>query len=105
MGGDSTVVETVDIAAPEDERTPVVMSRCAPRSLKRQRNVAAPVYQRHIGRVKTKKPAASAAEHKSSGMKLVEKYRPRMSRLTDGARQKLMTRGLQIIRLGHSSNG
>jgi len=30
-------------------------------------------------------------------MKLVEKYRPRISRLTDTERQRLMARGLQII--------
>jgi hypothetical protein len=28
---------------------------------------------------------------------MVEKYRPRMSRLTDTERQKLMARGLQMI--------
>jgi hypothetical protein len=28
---------------------------------------------------------------------MVEKYRPRMSRLSDTERQKLMTRGLQMI--------
>ena len=48
-----------------------------------------------IGPVKRKQPAG--AEHKTSGMKLVEKYRPRMSKLTDAERQKLMARGLQII--------
>ena len=37
------------------------------------------------------------AEPKTSGMRIVEKYRPRMSRLTDTERQKLMARGLQII--------
>ena len=37
------------------------------------------------------------AEPKSSGTKLVEKHRPRMSRLTDAERQRLMARGLQII--------
>ena len=47
--------------------------------------------------VKAKKPTASDSQHKSSGMKMVEKYRPRMSRLTDTERQKLMTRGLQLI--------
>ena len=46
-----------------------------------------------IRRMKPKKPM----EPKTSGMKLVEKYRPRMSRLTDAQRQKLMARGLQII--------
>jgi len=30
-------------------------------------------------------------------MKLVEKYRPRMSQLTDNERQKLMARGLQLL--------
>lgn len=53
--------------------------------------------QCHIGRVKTKKAAMSDAESKTSGMKLVEKYRQRMSRLTDAERQKLTARGLQII--------
>jgi hypothetical protein len=47
--------------------------------------------------VKTKKPTASAARQKTTGMKLVEKYRPRMSRLTDAQRQVLLARGLQII--------
>ena len=36
-------------------------------------------------------------EVKSTGVKMVEKYRPRMSRLTDAERQRLMERGLQII--------
>ena len=40
---------------------------------------------------------ASDDRPKSPGMKLVEKYRPRMSRLSDTERQKLMTRGLQMI--------
>ena len=30
-------------------------------------------------------------------MKLAEKYRARMSRLSDAERQKLMARGLQIV--------
>jgi hypothetical protein len=47
--------------------------------------------------MKIKKPATSRSQHKSSGTKLVEKYRPRMSRLTAAERQKLMSRGLQII--------
>ncbi len=47
--------------------------------------------------MKTKKSAASESQSKSSGVKLVEKYRPRMSRLSDVERQKLMARGLQII--------
>ncbi|MBI4661751.1 MAG: hypothetical protein HY735_23255 [Verrucomicrobia bacterium] len=47
--------------------------------------------------MKTKKPVTSKAEPKTSGIKPVEKYRPRMSRLTDIKRQKLMARGLQII--------
>ena len=38
-----------------------------------------------------------AAEEKTTGMKMVEKYRPRVSRLTDAERQKLMIRGMQII--------
>jgi hypothetical protein len=50
-----------------------------------------------IGPVKRKQPAGADAERKTSGMKLVEKYRPRMSKLTDAERQKLMARGLQII--------
>jgi hypothetical protein len=41
-------------------------------------------------------PAETSVE-KTAGMKMVEKYRPRMSRLTDAERQKLMERGLQII--------
>jgi hypothetical protein len=40
---------------------------------------------------------AAIEEEKTTGMKMVEKYRPRMSRLTDAERQKLMERGLQII--------
>ena len=65
----------------------------------RLRNVAVdgPRNRRHLGRVKTKKPMTPKAEPKTSGMKLVEKYRPRMSRVTDAERQKLMARGLQII--------
>ncbi|MCI0535430.1 MAG: hypothetical protein L0Z50_09380 [Verrucomicrobiales bacterium] len=47
--------------------------------------------------VKPKKPIRLETEPKTSGMKLVEKYRPRMSRLTDAERQRLMARGLQII--------
>jgi len=51
----------------------------------------------HIGSVKAKKSAASVSQRKSSGTKLVEKYRPRMSRLSDVERQRLMARGLQIV--------
>lgn len=51
----------------------------------------------HIGCMKAKKQVASGSQPKSSGTKLVEKYRPRMSRLSDVERQKLMARGLQII--------
>jgi hypothetical protein len=47
--------------------------------------------------VKAKKRMASDGHHKSTGMKMVEKYRPRMSRLTDSERQKLMMRGLRMI--------
>jgi Ni/Co efflux regulator RcnB len=47
--------------------------------------------------VKAKKSAATEAQRKSSGTKLVEKYRRQMSRLSDHERQKLMARGLQII--------
>jgi hypothetical protein len=47
--------------------------------------------------VKTKKSAPTVTHRKSSGTKLVEKYRRRMSRLSDVERQKLMTRGLQIV--------
>ncbi|MBI4661494.1 MAG: hypothetical protein HY735_21950 [Verrucomicrobia bacterium] len=47
--------------------------------------------------MKTKKPVTSKAEPRTLGMKLVEKYRPRMSRLTDIKRQKLTAHGLQII--------
>jgi hypothetical protein len=56
-----------------------------------------PFCQCHIRRVKTSKPVMPEIPRKSSGMKLVEKYRPRMSRLSDTERQKLMARGLQII--------
>lgn len=50
-----------------------------------------------IRRMKPKKPMTPQTEPKTSGIKLVEKYRSRMSRLTDAQRQKLMARGLQII--------
>jgi len=40
---------------------------------------------------------SGAAEEKTTGMKMVEKYRSRMSGLTDAERQKLMERGLQFI--------
>jgi hypothetical protein len=49
------------------------------------------------GLVRIKKPTNPDGQQKSAGMKMVEKYRPRMSRLTDSERQKLMTRGLQMI--------
>ena len=61
------------------------------------RSIDGLVVEGHIRRVKSKRPVTSKAEPKTSGMKLVEKYRPRMSRLTDVERQKLMARGLQII--------
>jgi hypothetical protein len=61
------------------------------------RKIDAFTSQCHIRRVKTKKPATSPAGDKSSGVRVVEKYRPRMSRLSDAERQKLMARGLQII--------
>ena len=54
-----------------------------------------------IDPVKRKQPAGAVSEQKTSGMKLVEKYRPRMSKLTDAERQKLMARGLQLI-YGHT---
>ncbi|MBI4661496.1 MAG: hypothetical protein HY735_21960 [Verrucomicrobia bacterium] len=47
--------------------------------------------------MKAKKSAATEAQRKSSGTKLVEKYRRRMSRLSDVERQKLTAHGLQII--------
>jgi hypothetical protein len=47
--------------------------------------------------VRTKKPTAPEGQQKSAGLRMVEKYRPRMSRLTDTERQKLMTRGLQMV--------
>ena len=47
--------------------------------------------------MKAKKQVVSGSQPKSSGTKLVEKHRPRMSRLSDVERQKLMARGLQII--------
>ena len=43
------------------------------------------------------KPAPSKPEKLGRGAKLVAKYRPRMSALTDEERQRLMARGLQII--------
>ncbi len=43
------------------------------------------------------KQAILKAEQKSSGVKLVEKYRPRMSRLSDAQRQELMSRGLGMV--------
>lgn len=48
------------------------------------------------------KKSAAESHRKSSGTKLVEKYRARMSRLSDAERQKLMARGLQIV-YGHTS--
>jgi len=36
-------------------------------------------------------------EETTAGMKMVQKYRARMSRLSDAERQRLMERGLQII--------
>jgi hypothetical protein len=42
-------------------------------------------------------PRPIEPEEKTPGMKLVEKYRPRVSRLTEAQRHKLMERGLQII--------
>ncbi len=46
---------------------------------------------------RTSATPSAVAGNKTTGMKMVEKYRPRMSRLTDAERQKLMERGLQII--------
>ena len=51
----------------------------------------------HIRPVKTKKPMTPEAEPKTSGIKLMEKYRLRVSHLTDAEWQRLMARGLQII--------
>lgn len=45
-----------------------------------------------------KKLAADLAGEPTIGSKMVEKYRSRMSRLTDAERQKLAERGLQITR-------
>jgi len=47
--------------------------------------------------VKTKKSAATVTHRKSSGTKLVENYRRRMSRLSDVERQSLIVTGLQIV--------
>ena len=46
---------------------------------------------------KTTKPASLATGVASIGTRMVEKYRPRTSRLSDAERQKLMERGMQII--------
>ena len=62
-------------------------------------SIDALVIQCHLPGVKTKKSAASEAERKTQGMRLGEKYRPRMSRLTDAERQKLMARGLTTFAL------
>jgi hypothetical protein len=43
---------------------------------------------------KDKPVPVAAAEEKTIGIQMVEKYRPRMSRLSDAERQKLMERGL-----------
>ena len=43
------------------------------------------------------KPGLPKVEKLSRGTKLVAKYRPRMSALTDEEREQLMARGLQII--------
>ncbi len=46
---------------------------------------------------KTMKAAALATGDATTGTRMVEKYRPRTSRLSDEERQKLMERGMQII--------
>jgi hypothetical protein len=51
------------------------------------------------GSVNPKKPTASQGLDNSTGMKMVEEYRPRMSRLTSDQRLKLMMRGLQTLGL------
>ena len=51
----------------------------------------------HVKSDKGRSRPADAGEERTTGMKMVEKYWPRMSRLTDAERQKLTERGLQII--------
>jgi hypothetical protein len=40
---------------------------------------------------------AAPAEEKTSGTKMVEKYRSRMSRLSPAKREKLLAQGMQMI--------
>jgi|SRR5437868_1773675 hypothetical protein len=63
--------------------------------------VDAPVCWCHASNVKSKK-AAEAAEEKSTGTRIVEKYRSHMSRLSDAERERLMARGMQIVYGGKS---
>ena len=46
---------------------------------------------------KPKKPVANAAEKKTPGTVIVEKYRPAMNKLTDAQREKLMARAMVTI--------
>jgi hypothetical protein len=46
---------------------------------------------------KPKKPVADAAEKKTPGTAIVEKYRPAMNKLTDADREKLMARAMITI--------
>jgi len=62
-----------------------------------QLQLASRCRQRILDSVKAKKSARSKPRRKTAGTKLVEKYRPKMSRLTDEERQTLMARGLQLL--------
>jgi hypothetical protein len=44
-----------------------------------------------------KKPAAKPKEKKTPGTRAVEKYRPRMNRLTDAEREKLLAQAMVTI--------
>jgi predicted metallopeptidase len=46
---------------------------------------------------KRKKPAAKVSEKKTPGTVIMEKYRPRMNKLTDAEREKLMAHAMVTI--------
>jgi len=50
-----------------------------------------------------KKPAAKAKEKKTPGTLAVEKYRPKMNKLTDAERERLLAQAMVTI-YGQSAN-
>ena len=46
---------------------------------------------------KAKKPAGKSKEIKTPGTRAVEKYRPKMNKLTDAQRQKLLAHAMVTI--------